>query len=125
MCAKSVSHTLPGATIEAETRLASITDLEETEFQYLAGIGFEGTCAISGMRIRMTEKRERRLKRSMDARGERTKVGAIDRALSHYLADRKNKVQIANELATEHVEVLSTPYLQMERETSGGKTDVQ
>lgn len=43
------------------------------------------------MRIRMTDKRERRLKRAMDAMDENTKAGAIDRALSHYFADRQNK----------------------------------
>jgi hypothetical protein len=73
------------------------------------------------MRIRMTDERERRLKRAMDATGENTKAGAIDTALKHYLADRRNKKKVADELASEHVEVLSTPYLPIERETNVGK----
>jgi len=72
------------------------------------------------MRIRMTDERERRLERAMDATGENTKAGTIDAALKHYLADKRNKEKIADELASEHVEELSTPWLEMERETSVG-----
>ena len=68
------------------------------------------------MRIRMTDKRERRLKQAMDAMDDKTKAGAIDRALSHYLADRQNKEQNADEQA----KALSTPYLSMERGTTVG-----
>ena len=48
----------------------------------------------------MTDEREKRLERAMDSMGENTKAGAIDRALKHYLADRRNKEQVADELAT-------------------------
>lgn len=73
------------------------------------------------MRIRMTDERERRLERAMDATGERTKAGAIDVALKHFLADRRQKERVADELATEHVEALSTPWIPMERETTVGE----
>jgi hypothetical protein len=72
------------------------------------------------MRIRMNETRERRLKRAMDAMGENTKAGAIDRALKHYLADKRNKEQVADELPGEIVQELSTPQLPIERETTVG-----
>ena len=73
------------------------------------------------MRIRMTDKRERRLKRAMDAMGENTKAEAIDRALAQYLADLQNKEQIADELVTEYIEILSTPYLPLVRKTTVGE----
>jgi hypothetical protein len=73
------------------------------------------------MRIRMTEQRERRLKRAMEAMGENTKAGAIDRALKHYLADKRNQEQVADELPGEIVQELSTPQLPIERETTVGE----
>lgn len=73
------------------------------------------------MRIRMTDPRERRLKRAMDAMNENTKAGAIDRALKHYLADKRNKEQVADELPSEFVQELSTPQLPIERETTVGE----
>jgi len=66
----------------------------------------------------MTDERETRLQRAMD---ETTTFGAIDRALAHYLADKRNKEKIADELATEHVEVLSTPWFSIKRETTVGE----
>jgi len=68
----------------------------------------------------MTNDREKRLKRAMREMHENTKSGAIDRALKHYLADKRAKEEIADELATEHVEELSTPWLPIERETTVG-----
>ena len=73
------------------------------------------------MRIRMTDDRERRIKRAMREMDENTKSKTIDRALKHYLADKRNKKEIADELATEHVEALSTPWLPIERETTVGE----
>jgi hypothetical protein len=73
------------------------------------------------MRIRMTDTRERRLDRAMDAMGENTKAGAIDRALKHYLADKRNKEQVADELPGEIVQELSTPQLPIERKTTVGE----
>jgi hypothetical protein len=73
------------------------------------------------MRIRMTEQRERRLKRAMEAMAENTKAGAIDRALKHYLADKRNQEQVADELPGEIVQELSTPQLPIERETTVGE----
>jgi hypothetical protein len=66
----------------------------------------------------MTDERETRLQRAMD---ETTTSGAIDRALAHYLADKRAKAAIADNLATEHVEALSTPYLPIKRETTVGE----
>ena len=82
MCVESTCRTHLNAPIELDPRSAPAIVLKDTGFQHLAGIGFEGTCANRGMRIRMTEKRERRLGRAMDAMSEKTKAGAIDRALS-------------------------------------------
>lgn len=72
------------------------------------------------MRIRMTDEREKRLKRVMREMGENTKAGAIDAALKHYLADKRAKEKIADEMRTEHVGELSTPWLSIERETTVG-----
>jgi hypothetical protein len=69
----------------------------------------------------MTDTRERRLDRAMDAMGENTKAGAIDRALKHYLADKRNKEQVADELPGEIVQELSTPQLPIERKTTVGE----
>jgi len=69
----------------------------------------------------MTDEREKRLKRAMREMAENTKSRAIDRALNHYLADKRAKAEIADDLAIEHVEALSTPYLPIERETTVGE----
>ncbi|MFB6256300.1 MAG: hypothetical protein ABEH58_06170 [Haloplanus sp.] len=75
------------------------------------------------MRIRMTDERERRLRELMDATGENTKAGALDVAVKHYLADLRNKREVADQLDGEAVEALSTPFLPLERtrETSVGR----
>ena len=75
------------------------------------------------MRLRMNAKREARLRRAMQAMGEKTKSKAIDRALAHYLADLENKQRIAEELSSEHVEALHTSYLPLQRETTVGPKD--
>lgn len=72
------------------------------------------------MSIRMTNERERRLQQAMNAMGEATKAKAIDRALSHYLADLSNKQRVADDLPSDLVDELSTPFLPLERETSVG-----
>lgn len=75
------------------------------------------------MRIRMDEEREDRLRRLMEATGESTKAGAIDAAIKHYLADLRNKKRVADELPTEALEELHTPYIPIERETNVGRED--
>jgi len=75
------------------------------------------------MRIRMTEDRERRIKRVMQEMDENTKAKTIDRALSHYLADLEAKQRVADDLPADVLEELSTPYLPLERETSVGVND--
>lgn len=72
------------------------------------------------MRIRMDDEREDRLRRLMEATGEKTKAGALDAAAKHYLADLQNKQQVAEDLDTEIAETLSTPWLPIKRETSVG-----
>lgn len=72
------------------------------------------------MRIRNTDEREKRIKKVKDAMGESTKAKAIDKALAHYLADLRNKQRVADELPTDILEELSTPFLPIERETSVG-----
>lgn len=75
------------------------------------------------MRIRMTEKREKRLQRAMDAMDENTKAGAIDTALKHYLADLENKRKVAEKLPSKMVEELSTAQIPIERDTSVSPTE--
>ncbi|WP_338738302.1 hypothetical protein [Haloplanus salilacus] len=64
--------------------------------------------------------REDRIRRLMEATGENTKAGAIDAAAKHYLADLRNKQQVADDLDTETASELSTPWLPIERETIVG-----
>lgn len=68
----------------------------------------------------MSEEREDRLRRLMQATGESTKAGALDVAVKHYLADLRNKEQVADDLSTEVLEDLHTPWVPMERETTVG-----
>jgi hypothetical protein len=68
----------------------------------------------------MTDERDDRLRRLMQATGESTKSGAIDIAVKHYLADLRNKEEIADELQTEIVEKLRTPWLPVEQEPRVG-----
>jgi len=72
------------------------------------------------MRIRMTDEREDRLRRLMQATGESTKSGALAAAAKHYLADLRNKKQVADEFHTELVGELHTPWLPLNRETRIG-----
>lgn len=77
------------------------------------------------MRIRMTEEREDRLRRLMQATGEKTKSGAIDMACKHYLADLERKQKNIEELPDQLVDELSTPYVPLDRtvENNVGRTD--
>lgn len=85
------------------------------------------------MRIRSTEERERRLERLKEATGESTKSGAIDEASKFFLAmaavDHGTRVGKLEELlrtaadrgnltAPEIAEILSTPQVQLEAETT-------
>jgi hypothetical protein len=71
----------------------------------------------------MTDTRERRLKRAMDAMNENTKAKAVDRTLAHYLADLGNKQRVVAELPTDPLEELSTAQLPIERTTVVGPTE--
>lgn len=75
----------------------------------------------ASMRLRMTDQREDRIRRLMEATGENTKSGALDVAVKHYLADVRNKQRIADDLPTDLVEELSTPYVPIKRETNVGR----
>ncbi|WP_435069182.1 hypothetical protein [Haloplanus sp. C73] len=68
----------------------------------------------------MSEEREDRLRRLMQATGESTKAGALDVAVKHYLADLQNKEQVADDLPTDFLKELHTPWVPMERETTVG-----
>jgi len=68
----------------------------------------------------MNDEREDRLRRLMQATGESTKAGALDIAVKHYLTDLQNKEQVADELSTEFIEELHTPWLPLKRETRVG-----
>ena len=59
----------------------------------------------------------------MQAMGEKTKSKAIDRAFAHYLADLENKRWVTDELPTEFVEELHTPYIPLQRETVVGPVE--
>jgi hypothetical protein len=65
----------------------------------------------------MPDRRERLLKRAMEAMDENTKAGAIDRALQHYLGDLEAKREVAHQLSREQIDTLSTPQLKINRTT--------
>lgn len=77
------------------------------------------------MRIRMNDEREDRLRRLMQATGEKTKSGAIDVACKHYLADLERKRRHVEDMDPELAEALSTPYvpIDVEIQRSVGRTD--
>lgn len=77
------------------------------------------------MRIRMTDEREDRLRKLMDATGEKTKSGAIDMACKHYLADLERKRKNIDEIPDGLVDELSTPYVPLDRtvENSVGRDE--
>ena len=75
------------------------------------------------MSIRMTDERGDRLRRVMQATGENTKAKALDVAMSHYLADLKNKQRYAADLDGKMAENFSTPWLPIERETHVGRAE--
>lgn len=75
------------------------------------------------MRLRMTDEREDRIRRLMEATGENTKSGALDVAAKHYLADLRNKERVAADLDGDVLDELSTPYIPLERETTVGRGD--
>jgi hypothetical protein len=61
------------------------------------------------MRIRMNGGREQRLDRLLKAAGKDTKAKAINIAIQHYLADKRAKKQLVDELPAAILEELSTP----------------
>ena len=75
------------------------------------------------MRIRMNPEREDRLARLQEATGEKTKAGAIDVAVKHYLADLRAKGEVAPHLEDELADRLSTPWLPIARETKVGRNE--
>jgi len=68
----------------------------------------------------MTDDRERWMKTVKDLTGENTKSGAIDVALQHYIADHRNKQQVAGQLESDVIEDLHTPFLPIRRTTDVG-----
>jgi len=75
------------------------------------------------MSLRMTDERADRLRRLMQATDESTKAKAFDVAAAHYLADLENKERVADELPTDLVDELATPWLPMNRpETRVGRS---
>lgn len=76
---------------------------------------------MSQMTLELPDDRQARLRRVMEATGERTKAGAIDVAMQHYLADLENKRRAVDRMDNELVKLLSTPYLPLERETIVGR----
>jgi hypothetical protein len=76
----------------------------------------------SQMTLELPDDRHDRLRRLVEATGERTKAGAIDVAMQHYLRDLRNKERVAGDLDREILEELSTPWLPLSRETAVGPT---
>lgn len=66
------------------------------------------------MRLRMTDEREDRFRRMMQASGENTKAGAIDVAMKHYLTDLSNKQRVIDHMDPQLAEELHTPYIPLE-----------
>ncbi|MWG36957.1 hypothetical protein [Halomarina oriensis] len=75
----------------------------------------------SSMTLELPDDRHDRLRRLVEATGERTKAGALDVAVKHYLADLRNKEAVVDDLPADVVDELSTPYLPIERSTSVGR----
>lgn len=74
--------------------------------------------------IRLGKGREQTLEYLKEATGESTNTGALFVAAEHYMNDRRNKEEIADDLSREHLEALSTPELPLERgETRVGPFD--
>lgn len=76
---------------------------------------------MSNMSIKKTEKREDRWRRLLALTDENTVAGALDIATKHYLADARNKRELADELTPAQIETLSTPQLPIEVETRVGR----
>jgi len=75
----------------------------------------------SQMTLELPDDRHDRLRRLVEATGERTKAGAIDVAMQHYLRDLRNKERVAEDLDGNLLEELSTPWLPIDRETTVGR----
>lgn len=80
---------------------------------------------MSNISIQRTEERENRIRRLMEATGEKTKAGAIDVAMKHYLADLERKQRHVDDIPPELVDALSTPFIPIERtvETRVGRVE--
>lgn len=76
------------------------------------------------MSIRMTDKRARLIREVMQLTGEKTKAGAIDLALAHYIEDHRQKSKVVQNLDMEVIEALSRNQMPMEleQEFSVGRT---
>jgi len=68
----------------------------------------------------MNADRERWIETVQELSEESTKSGAIDVALQHYIADHRNKQQVAGQLESDVIEDLHTPFLPIERTTDVG-----
>lgn len=75
------------------------------------------------MSLRMTDERAQQLRHVMQATGENTKAKALDIVMNHSLADFDNKHRYADDLDGKMAENFSTPWMPIERETRGGRTD--
>lgn len=71
--------------------------------------------------LRKTDEREQRFQRLREATGESTTAGAIDVAVQHYLADKRAKGEIVDELPADVLDELSTPWLPIEAEVRVGR----
>jgi len=70
--------------------------------------------------MRLNDDRERWIEHVKELTGESTNSGAIDVALQHYIADHRNKQQVADELPTDVLDDLHTPFLPIRRTTDVG-----
>lgn len=82
-----------------------------------------GCVQFCGMRIRRNQKRGDRLARLQEASGEKTKAGASDIAVKHYLADLQAKKNVFPKVSDGLARELSNPWLPIERERGIGVRD--
>lgn len=66
----------------------------------------------------MTDERENRLRRLMEATGEKTKSGAIDVACKHYLSDLRAKERCIDKMNPDVVEELDNPFIPLTRDVT-------
>ena len=70
---------------------------------------------MSNISIQRTEEREDRLRRLMQATGEKTMAGALDVAAKHYIRDLRAKERCIDKMCDEVIDELDGPWIPLDR----------